>query len=143
MFVLRKTLTEVFEQGSLEETTRKLFVDGVEVAMVYFRCGYSPDQYPTEREWDARLMIERSKAIKSPSIHYHLAGTKKVQQELALNGVLERFVKEEDKRSAIKSMFTGLYPLDKVMNNNVDMKYFKCTHNLETYKDTTDTYFAE
>ena len=74
-------------------------------------------QYPTEREWDARLMIERSKAIKSPSIHYHLAGTKKVQQELALNGVLERFVKEEDKRSAIKSMFTGLYPLDKVMNN--------------------------
>ena len=72
-------------------------------------------QYPTEREWDARLMIERSKAIKSPSIHYHLAGTKKVQQELALNGVLERFVKEEDKRSAIKSMFTGLYPLDKVM----------------------------
>ena len=100
-------------------------------------------QYPTEREWDARLMIERSKAIKSPSIHYHLAGTKKVQQELALNGVLERFVKEEDKRSAIKSMFTGLYPLDKVMNNNVDMKYFKCTHNLETYKDTTDTYFTE
>merc|ERR1719433_781051 len=88
-------------------------LEGIEVAMVYFRCGYSPDQYPTEREWDARLMIERSKAIKSPSIHYHLAGTKKVQQELALNGVLERFVKEEDKRSAIKSMFTGLYPLDK------------------------------
>jgi len=113
VFVLRKTLTEVAERGSLDEKTRKLFVEGIEVAMVYFRCGYSPDQYPTEREWDARLMIERSKAIKSPSIHYHLAGTKKVQQELALNGVLERFVKEEDKRSAIKSMFTGLYPLDK------------------------------
>ena len=60
-------------------------------------------------------MIERSKAIKSPSIHYHLAGTKKVQQELARYGVLERFVKEEDKRASIKSMFAGLYPLDKVM----------------------------
>ena len=72
-------------------------------------------QYPTDREWDARLMIERSKAIKSPSIHYHLAGTKKVQQELARYGVLERFVKEEDKRASIKSMFAGLYPLDKVM----------------------------
>ena len=59
-------------------------------------------------------MIERSKAIKSPSIHYHLAGTKKVQQELARDGVLERFVKEEDKRASIMSMFTGLYPLDKV-----------------------------
>ena len=59
-------------------------------------------------------MIERSKAIKSPSIHYHLAGTKKVQQELARDGVLERFVKEEDKCRSIMSMFTGLYPLDKV-----------------------------
>ena len=44
-----------------------------------FRCGYHPDQYPSEREWGARLMMERSKAIKSPSIHYHLAGTKKVR----------------------------------------------------------------
>ena len=43
------------------------------------RCGYHPDQYPSEREWGARLMMERSKAIKSPSIHYHLAGTKKVR----------------------------------------------------------------
>ena len=44
VFVLRKTLTEVAERGSLNEKTRKLFVDGIEVAMVYFRCGYSPDQ---------------------------------------------------------------------------------------------------
>ena len=43
------------------------------------RCGYHPDQYPSEREWGARLMMERSRAIKSPSIHYHLAGTKKVR----------------------------------------------------------------
>ena len=43
------------------------------------RCGYHPDQYPSEREWEARLMLERSIAIKSPSIHYHLAGTKKVE----------------------------------------------------------------
>ena len=44
VFVLRKTLTEVAERGSLDAATKKLFVDGVEVAMVYFRCGYSPDQ---------------------------------------------------------------------------------------------------
>ena len=37
-------------------------------------------------------MMERSKAIKSPSIHYHLAGTKKVQQELAKPGQVERFL---------------------------------------------------
>ena len=27
------------------------------------------------------LMMERSKAVKSPSIHYHLAGTKKVRDK--------------------------------------------------------------
>ena len=36
-------------------------------------------------------MIERSLAIKSPSIQYHLAGTKKVQQALASPGTLERY----------------------------------------------------
>ena len=36
-------------------------------------------------------MIERSLAIKSPSIQYHLAGTKKVQQALAAPGTLERY----------------------------------------------------
>jgi hypothetical protein len=59
-----------------------------QIAVIYYRCGYHPDQYPSEREWDARLMMERSLAIKSPSIQYHLAGTKKVQQELANPGTV-------------------------------------------------------
>lgn len=46
--------------------------------MVYFRAGYEPAQYHSDVEWDARITIERSRAIKCPSIHYHLAGTKKV-----------------------------------------------------------------
>lgn len=54
------------------------FSDGKEVAVVYYRSGYSPDQYHTNKEWETRLMLERSKAIKCPSIQYHLAGTKKV-----------------------------------------------------------------
>ena len=82
--------------------------------MTYFRCGYSPDQYPTEKEWDARLLMERSLAIKCPSIHYHLAGTKKVQQELAMPGVLERFIADEEKRKSIMGIFTGLFSLDNV-----------------------------
>lgn len=63
-----------------------------QVAVIYFRCGYHPDQYPTEREWDARLMMEMSLAIKCPSIQYHLAGTKKIQQELAKPGVMNKNV---------------------------------------------------
>lgn len=65
-----------------------LTVDGgaVEIAVVYFRAGYAPNDYFGRAEWDARLKLERSTAIKSPSIGYHLAGTKKVQQVLAQEG---------------------------------------------------------
>ena len=52
--------------------------DGLEIAVVYYRSGYQLEAYPTEKEWDVRLMLERSRAIKCPSIQYHLAGTKKV-----------------------------------------------------------------
>lgn len=56
------------------------------VTVVYFRAGYEPGHYPSQNEWDARYLVERSAAIKCPSIHYHLAGTKKVQQALAKPG---------------------------------------------------------
>ena len=39
VFVVRKTLTEVAEQGKLVSDDSRLFVDGHEVAVVYFRCG--------------------------------------------------------------------------------------------------------
>lgn len=112
VFVIRKSLTEVADQGHLDEDKR-LIVDGHEVAVIYYRCGYHPDQYPSEREWDARLMMERSMAIKSPSIQYHLAGTKKVQQELANPGVLEKFFDDPEKVKQVRSIFTGLYSMDK------------------------------
>jgi len=121
VFVVRKTLTQLAEEASLT-ADKRLMVDGVEVGVIYMRCGYHPDQYPSEREWGARLMMERSMAIKSPSIHYHLAGTKKVQQELAKPGQIERFLGDKTKISAIREIFTGLYSLDKdeVGDRNVE-----------------------
>jgi len=111
VFVIRKTLTEIAERGVMKED-KSLWIDGHEVAVIYMRCGYHPDQYPTEREWDARLMMERSVAIKSPSIHYHLAGTKKVQQELAKPGQVEKFLGDKAKIESVRDIFTGLYSLD-------------------------------
>ena len=57
-------------------------------------------------------MMERSLAIKSPSIHYHLAGTKKVQQQLAVDGVLEKYLDNQEQIEKIRGIFTGLYCLD-------------------------------
>lgn len=44
------------------------------------------------QDWKGRLLLERSSAVKCPSISYHLAGAKKIQQELAKTGVLERYL---------------------------------------------------
>ncbi|MCO5548133.1 hypothetical protein L7F22_001591 [Adiantum nelumboides] len=82
------------------------------VAVVYFRAGYDPKDYPSEDKWSARILMERSNAIKCPSITYHLAGTKKIQQELTKPGVLERFVKNVDDASFIRTCFAGLWGFD-------------------------------
>ncbi|KAJ8257846.1 hypothetical protein GJAV_G00190370 [Gymnothorax javanicus] len=109
--VIRRQFKDVSETGLLDQEKR-LFIDGQEVAIVYFRNGYMPQNY-TEQSWEARLMIERSKAVKSPDIGTHLAGTKKVQQELTRPGVLERFFPEDPEAVAlIRATFAGLYTLD-------------------------------
>lgn len=85
--------------------------DGYEVAVTYFRAGYGPEDYPTEKEWDARLMIEKSLSIKCPTIAYQLVGSKKVQQVLSVPGCLERYVTKEAAEE-MRACFAGLYPLD-------------------------------
>ncbi|XP_029575345.1 glutathione synthetase isoform X1 [Salmo trutta] len=109
--VIRRQFEDVAKTGFLDQDKR-LFVDGREVAIVYFRNGYMPQNY-TEQNWEARLMMERSMAVKCPDISTHLAGTKKVQQELARPGVLERFFPgEPDVVDKIRATFAGLYTLD-------------------------------
>ncbi|EGD72157.1 glutathione synthetase [Salpingoeca rosetta] len=83
----------------------------VEVSVVYFRAGYTPNDYPSQAEWDARTQLELSAAIKCPNIALHLAGTKKVQQVLAKPGTLERFISGED-ATTLRKTFAALYSLD-------------------------------
>ncbi|KAJ8686608.1 hypothetical protein QAD02_022402 [Eretmocerus hayati] len=103
-----RNLTELSYMGLNGE----LFVNDVEIAVVYFRTAYQPEAYPSEREWNLRLLIERSQAIKCPSIQYQLAGTKKVQQQLAVDGVLERFIKDQNEIDRIREIFVGTFSLD-------------------------------
>lgn len=108
---IRKTLAEIDAQGkTLSDGT--LVVDGETVAVIYFRAGYAPNDYPSESEWKARLLMEESSAIKCPSISYHLTGTKKVQQELAKPNVLERFLENKDGIAKLRACFAGLWSLD-------------------------------
>ncbi|KAJ1356426.1 hypothetical protein KIN20_014144, partial [Parelaphostrongylus tenuis] len=64
------------------------------------------------REWDARLLIERSDAIKSPWTGLQVANTKKTQQVLAEDGVVERFVGNPRDAAAIQATFAGLWAIN-------------------------------
>ncbi|OZJ05784.1 hypothetical protein BZG36_01294 [Bifiguratus adelaidae] len=107
---VRKTLLEVSQRATLGND-RTLFIDNHEISVIYFRAGYGPGDYPSSKEWNARLLMEQSKAIKCPTVAYQLVGAKKVQQVLAMPGALERFV---DPKTAelCRTTFAGLYSLD-------------------------------
>ena len=99
--VVRQTFAGLVDSIRLEPSTRRLFlslfsdkhtVQAVEISTVYFRAGYSPSDFTHPRSWDVRRLLERSRAIKCPSIPLQLAGAKKVQQVLTQPGMLERFL---------------------------------------------------
>ena len=88
-----------------------------EVTTVYLRAGYSPTEYSFPEAWQARLHLERSAAIKCPSILTHLAGSKKIQQILATpsSPYLERFLSKTSSNAYIdrvRATFAAIYPLD-------------------------------
>jgi glutathione synthase len=90
-----------------------------EAAVVYFRAGYGPQDYPDSSAWQARLHIERSRAIKCPSVLTQLAGAKKVQQVLATpslspsSSILSRFLGSDHPfTTRLEKTFTNIFPLD-------------------------------
>ncbi|RYP49705.1 hypothetical protein DL768_004641 [Monosporascus sp. mg162] len=90
-----------------------------EVAVIYMRSGYGPSDYPDQSAWEARYHLERSAAIKCPTVLTQVAGTKKVQQVLATPEtpsnppILSRFLPGNSAEiSELSSTFTNIYPLD-------------------------------
>ncbi|CAH8562502.1 unnamed protein product [Schistosoma turkestanicum] len=94
----------------------RLFVDNQEVAVVYFRTGYTPDAFPDEETWNVKYQLERSLAIKCPCIQYMLANTKIIQAALSKSKYLSRFFKPNSSSYLnILSTFAHQYTLDEEM----------------------------
>lgn len=116
----RLPFAQVLRHTHLEADRTLLYVPpssssmSYEVTTIYFRAGYSPDDYPSEQEWNARLHLEKSRAIKCPSLLTHLAGCKKVQQVLATprSPHLKRFLPDDEVASKVLATFAPIYPLD-------------------------------
>jgi glutathione synthase len=90
-----------------------------EVAVIYLRAGYGPGDYTDETSWQARYHLERSAAIKCPTVLTQLAGTKKVQQVLATPrpssepSSLSKFIKDDTEQAKeLWKTFTNIYPMD-------------------------------
>lgn len=64
-------------------------------------------------------MIERSLAIKCPSIDYQIVGMKKVQQVLTDDNELARFVPNEEDRSLMTSLFAKIYGFDTELDSEI------------------------
>lgn len=122
--VYRFTLGDIYKHCTLDEH-RNLIYKNKKISVVYYRAGYTPNDYKTQNEWDARLLVERSTAIKCPSAAYHLIGTKKMQQIWAMPNVLEKFLSKEQAQ-ILRKCFTEIYSLD---DSNM------CQKAIENYKD--------
>ena len=108
--LLRKTLVELADcqQNDIKELE---LGNGFTAGVVYYRAGYTPDDYPSDTEWKGRAVVEHSTAIKCPDVFYHTFGAKKVQQALAVPGVLEKFTRSKEEADLLASSFAGLYAL--------------------------------
>ena len=116
---IRRTLKDIAERATLIESDngQLLSIDGIAVSLAYFRAGYTPRDYPSNVEWDARRIVEKSNAAKCPTIGMQLAGSKKVQQDLARPGVVERYSASDSDALAMRACFAGLWGLDDLDND--------------------------
>uniref|UniRef100_A0A5S6QAI3 Glutathione synthetase n=1 Tax=Trichuris muris TaxID=70415 RepID=A0A5S6QAI3_TRIMR len=116
--VFRLKLSESAERLQMTKSSLYLVPEDVEIAVVYFRTGYSPDHFDGDSAWRTLRLIETSKAIKCPWVGFHLAGTKKVQQMLCNPENLNRFVQDAQTRRRILSVTMPMFGFDKSTSND-------------------------
>ncbi|KAL5596612.1 hypothetical protein BROUX41_001938 [Berkeleyomyces rouxiae] len=126
----RLPISKIRQHTTVEDSAKRRLIYAVpqnpsvkyEVAVVYFRSAYDPSDYPVSEVWEGRHHLERSNAIKCPTVLTQLAGCKKVQQVLATpradstdgsSTLLGKFANEDAAETALlRETFTNIYPMD-------------------------------
>jgi hypothetical protein len=75
---MRATFAQIACESKVDEQSNALFFRGKEIGLVYYRTGYSVEQYVSNDEeqaygidkWKVREMLETTMPIKLPSIDY-------------------------------------------------------------------------
>lgn len=107
----RLSLHEIDVQASVDGSGH-LILGETHISVVYLRAGYTPTDYPSESEWRARALLEKSNASVCPTAAVQLAGTKKVQQVLDQPHELEHFIQDGRLAAAIRATFARQYSLN-------------------------------
>ncbi|KAI0563430.1 Glutathione synthase [Gracilaria domingensis] len=114
--MVRLSLADIYQCASLDASSNLTLTlsdrsQPLIASIVYFRAGYTPNDFVSEKEWTAREIVEKSSAAKCPSIAMQLVGTKKIQQVLDQPGEVERFLPEEQAKK-IRATFARQFALD-------------------------------
>lgn len=108
----RVDLPDVLSMVTIDkQNNKRLFFQGQEVSVVYYRSAYGPSEFSQPETWDCRITLESTLSIKCPSLLTQLSGSKKIQQLLTKKEILSNFV-SNDEISQIYDTFCRIYPLD-------------------------------
>ncbi|KAG8738201.1 hypothetical protein FRC10_007137 [Ceratobasidium sp. 414] len=122
ILVIRQTIEQLSTNASLDDSFNLVVTSPVvpgapphEISVIYFRATYTPNDFKSPADWATRALLEKSRAIKCPSLPLQLAGGKMVQAVLAAPGVLERFIgRTEEERSwvaELRDTWMEMWPL--------------------------------
>merc|ERR1712228_155871 len=95
VYIIRRSLLYIYNNAKITKQG-EFYIDDCFISCCYFRAGYSPKHYQSEKEWKARLMIEESLAIKCPNIEYQLIGSKLMQIVFCDKNVLRKYLNEDE-----------------------------------------------
>lgn len=109
------SLAQIHKYGRLENGHLTIQLPGWKqgsiISVAYFRNTNAQSSFPSEQEWLARELIEKSLAVKCPTIAVHLAGSKKMQQVLSCDGEVERFLDSTEDIEGLRATFAPHYSL--------------------------------
>ncbi|KAG9124135.1 hypothetical protein FRC07_012705 [Ceratobasidium sp. 392] len=120
--VIRQTMEQLSTSASLDENSNLIVASPAvsslsahPISVIYFRATYTPNDFRSPVDWATRALLEKSRAIKCPSLPLQLAGGKMVQALLAAPGVLERFIGRNHEEKAwiteLRSSWMEMWPL--------------------------------
>ncbi|EGO23546.1 hypothetical protein SERLADRAFT_408898 [Serpula lacrymans var. lacrymans S7.9] len=120
--VVRQTFDQLAHSIHIHPTTRALHItppsssSPIEISTIYFRAGYTPSDFSSPTHYATRIALERTLAIKCPSLPLQLAGGKKVQEALTRHGLLDRLLHgrgySEHDLDEVRSTWMHMWALD-------------------------------